>query len=635
MHVSTLVAGVVIVGVAFAVLYFSAAYSNILLCLAMPDSSSERVFATYTVCNPVSFAPHILSFSVGTWLIIFGFLSRSARPILADMRFIYVVLAAGVAIWASILSLFLISAFDNTVSFGPPSPLLSPFTLNPLAVAALGAGLVLLALAGYVVKKSTSPAKILMWVAAFPAVALAAGRLGGESWWIVLGAVAAVIAAIVILRKKSIPSVVVAAVIVISVAGIVLSYQNEELEGYYPELTPEVFFVTTPAGEDMTIEGIRLAVVSNSSRILGPECAADAECVMNYSEGLAELLLLEGADGQKHIISATLSNNGVNPINVTQLQLTGLIAADTGKPQYIEVEAVRDVIIASIVSSMLGPRQDLSAGSVPGPVTIQPGESLSAYIKGQWVPYSEGENGPFPFQAYVRYEYELESLVQPITQTIDCAGDCVTYRANIRMESWDLSAGTNYREITSLPVNILSLTAYSTEAATRLSYAGCMNTNDVLDLYSRRNITLGFPDYLPSAYTLVCITERGDDLIQIYANASAPMIRDYASDDLRLISRDLGSKSGILAVTMRLAFEPDQFIKRAASEAEEIKTRDEFSSIENAYISNVQGGTIFVKAFGDLNASVDLNLTDRQYHIFGRGISEHELVRVAESIYRE
>jgi hypothetical protein len=86
---------------------------------------------------------------------------------------------------------------------------------------------------------------------------------------------------------------------------------------------------------------------------------------------------------------------------------------------------------------------------------------------------------------------------------------------------------------------------------------------------------------------------------------------------------------------MRLAFEPDQFIKRAAAEAEEIESRDAFSSIENSYISNVQGGTIFVKAFDDLNASVDLNLTDRQYHIFGRGISEDELVRVAESIYRE
>jgi hypothetical protein len=635
MHSATLFAGIVIVIVALSVFYFSAAFSNLSLCFQISESSPASFVESDALCNPMNFAPHMLSFAVGIWLVIFGIWSRSAKPILTSRRFIYTVLAAGIAFWALLFFMFTVSAlFDNSVSFAPPNPVITPFTANPLAIAALAGGLVLLALSGYVLKKSTNPARILMWVCALPAVAVTSSLLAGGNWWLVLGAVAAVIAAIVLLRKKAIPTIVVASVIVVSAAGIVLYYQTEELEGYYPEQTPDVFFISAPVSDHFAIEGTELTVVSNSSRTLGPECAADADCVRNYSEGLAELALLEGSDGRMRIISATISNNGVNTINVTQLQLTGLISADTGKPQYVEVEAIREPIFVGVVSSLMAPRQDLSEGSVLGPVTIQPGESLSAYIKGQWVPYSEHENSPFPFQAYVRYEYELEPLVRPAMQNANCIRECDSIRASMHKEYWDLSAGTHYTEITSLPVNILSLTSYSTEPSTRLSYAGCMSASDTRDLYSKRNATLGFPDYLPPGYAPVCTTENSSELVQIYANASAPIIKAYSEDDLRLISRDLGSKSGALAVTMRFAFEPDYFIRSASAEAQEINDRGEISGVEKAYIRDVEGGSIFVKVFDSKNVSVDLNLSDRQYHVFGGQLTEEELIMVAKSISR-
>jgi hypothetical protein len=587
----------------------------------------------------MNYAPHILSFAVGLWLIIFGLMSRSAKPILADPRFIYSVLAAGGAVWAFIIGAVIISAFDNAVSFAPPDPLITPFTLNPLATAALGAGFLLLGLAGFVIRRSANPARILMWVVAFVAVAVTAAHFSGDNYWFVPSAIVGMVAALIFLRKRKIPSYVVGAIVIISAATIVLSYQTEEIEGYYPEQTPAVSFVTSRTDAILTIEGVELRKMTNSSRILGPECSLDPVCVENYSEGLTELSINEGSDGQTRIISATLSNTGKNPVNVTLLHLTGLITADTGKPQYLEVLAIRDPFMTDIMPSLMAPKEELSDGSTKGPVVIKPGESLSAYIKGEWIPYSEQENSAFPFQVSARYEYEILPLIRSLNESTNCLEYCAPdsqLPSNFHRGYWSLTAGPHYTELTKLPVNIISQSFYGSDQTSRLSYAGCMSANDAEKLYSSRNITLGFPDYLPAGFSLICrLDESGSPaFVQIYGNTSSPGIRDYLDDDPRLLYRTSSREHGSLIVSMRLGSTPNEFITEAAARQHEFETRNEFSSIESSSLREVQGGSIFVEVFEGGAAAVDLNLADRQYHVFGNGVSADELVKVAESISR-
>lgn len=83
---------------------------------------------------------------------------------------------------------------------------------------------------------------------------------------------------------------------------------------------------------------------------------------------------------------------------------------------------------------------------------------------------------------------------------------------------------------------------------------------------------------------------------------------------------------------MTMALAPNQYNNSAFARVQELKSHEGPSSIDHFHVRKVPGGSIFVEGFDGGASAVDLNLVDRQYHVFGKGISEEELVKVAESI---
>jgi|GEM_PF-5185203 len=646
----TLVAGLVIIAIMLSAVFFSATYTALTYCVENSQRNPPVMsFSDITLCSPANFYPHFLAFSVGIWLVVFGLTSRSAKPVLTSKIFIYSSLAAGIFFFG-VTALMLTNSLQGETSFTYVIPwIFYVVPSNPFIIPLTGAGLILLSISGVVLKNSSNPARILMWVLVFVVIALVAGRLASD-YVITLGSVAGVVAAFFVLRKRPIAPQIVAGVIVASVVVIVIT-QSQEVEGYPPDLHPDVTFLNQKIE---TLDGTDLVKTTNSSRTLGPDCILDSECVEKYGEGLMELSIHEGfQEDNEYNVVATMTNNGINVINITSLDIRGVILNDNGMPQHIEVQAIRDPLFGVMLGylSFLQQREDIPKGSMFGPVAIEPGESLSAYIKGKWKPYpindiAESQGSPLSsFQSETRYEY----TILPFTRALGDGGSCLEYCSNgshgtyaltnLHRGFWTLNAGVNVRAIS--PYGPTSEVIGPFDLPAHFSYAGCMSENDASDLYARRNFTLSYPKHVPSGFSLLCISDQNGSpsLAMIYANGSSAGIRDYVEDDPRLIYATSAQEPGSLIVTMTMATYSSgmqDFNQTAYREYERLKQHveqsEELSSIDHVSIRNVPGGSIFVEGFDGGSSAVDLNLQDRKYHIFGRGVPEAELVRVAESL---
>jgi hypothetical protein len=493
--------------------------------------------------------------------------------------------------------------------------------IDPVAAAITSGQLILLGIAGVVLRISKNPARKLMWILAAIALVFLIGKAGVD-YFAFLGA-AAVIAVAVLLRKKTLAPSVIAAVTIASIAAIAVSSQTGNIQGYDFESHPEV----TILHGNMDAAGSKLTAVANSSRTLGPGCINNQPCVQKYGEGLAELVLFQGFQDDQYAVAGTITNAGINRINITEFEIQGTILSD-GRQQHVDAQAVYDPRFEHIGGfSLLAAPQERSKGAVGGPVAVDPGESLTVLVKGKWAANSSSTG----FQARTSYQYFIEPLgTDPslFDQSLACsaAERCDDFKINIHRSYWSLVAGSDTRM--DLPK--------ARELPAHFSYAGCLSRHDADLLYSERNSTVGYPAYMPAGFSLLCMMDENDEFIQVYTNnTDLASMSEKGQVDPRLVRVSGARAPGTFIIQASMSPRPNWY---NSSDYESYKYRLEHKGEPGtegyeASFRTIQGGSIFTERFSESSSAINVNLEDKRYHVFG-SIPEEVLAKVAESLVR-
>lgn len=611
MHKATLAAGIVIIALTALALLSTGTRATLAYCL---EKGGNNEFPAVISCSPTIFSPFIFSAAVGVWLVVFGLLSKSAKPILTSRIFIIASFGIGFSFWVVIILQSMLPAWQDApeVAFMYPG---AGLYFDPVAAAITSGQLILLGIAGIVLRISKNPARKFMWILAAIAFVFLLGKAGID-YFALLGA-AAVIAAAILLRKKTLPSSVIAAVTIASIAAIAVSAQIDNIQEY--ETHPEV----TILHSDINAANSKLTQVANSSRVLGPDCINDQSCTQKYGEGLAELVLFQGFQGDQYAVAGTITNTGTNRINITEFSIQGTVLSGS-RQQYVDAQAVYDSRFEHIGRfSLLATPQERSKGAVDGPVTVDPGESLTVLAKGKGNTTSSAG-----FQVRASYQYFMEPLgTDPslFDQSLACpaAEPCDNFKTNIHRSYWSLVAGSDTRM--GLPE--------ARELPAHFSYAGCLSKHDADLLYNKRNVTMGYPAYLPAGFSLLCMMDENDEFIQVYTNNTGlANMSEKGQFDPRLVRVNGAREPGTFIIQMSMSPRPNWY---NSSDYESYKYhlehKGELGSKYGASFQIIPGGSIFTERFSESSSAINVNLEDRRYHVFG-SISTDELAKVAESL---
>lgn len=622
MHKPTLIAGIVIAffGV---ILAANAAATIMAFCYGGKVSFDYCQFGIQFILTGTLSAVFVSA--IGAWLIILRLESISARTVMTKTPFVIGFLAAGIALLlTSMLGVFLIQV-DEEVAFRYNDSMIEYFpVLIPIGIISF-----LLGLAGLLMYYVKSPARLLMWILVFVAMATAGSLLTfGSPVGLAIGIVAFIGTYWFLRNRIAVASnIVVAAVILGSIAVVVLVfYIPSMLFDYgYSEIKPEVTVARNKIVD--SVGGIALTRVDNASRVLSPDCLRnEPDCKKRYGEGLAELEMYYGRTEDGHqIISSVITNTGTSIINVTDFMIDGSSSSSYQELVAYGVESSSGGIsFGGWPFLFFGDGQYKSDAPITEPVTLKPEESLSIYIKGKW---NSSDSGTLitTFGSSASYNYYIEPLIWHSPDASEenvCAPGCDTApRVISNPQYWSL--GTYYgRE--SNPDG----TIYIRSPA--ISYAGCINQQDATRLLAARNLTVNFPAYIPDGFSSVCVID-GDahSIVQILANETAMQRGDIRQDPRLLNDASIEDKGGVITVSAQLT--PWQNFNETAYEEYTyyVKNNDpEF--IGKTSFQVIKGNSVVIEE-NYSGASVDVYTNGEKYSIIGM-MPASELIRIAESL---